>query len=57
MANIDRRSPERRARVIVRMSDAERDAIRDAAAAHGTTVTDLVRDRLGDLITTGKRTA
>lgn len=57
MADIDRRSQDRRAHIIVRMSDAEREAIRKAAAANGTTITDLVRDRLGDLITTGKRTA
>lgn len=57
MADIDRRSEDRRARVIVRMSDAERDAIRKAAAERGETINDLVRERLGDLITTGKRTA
>lgn len=57
MADIDRRSPDRRAHILVRMSDAERDAIRKAAAERGETITDLVRERLGDLITTGKRSA
>lgn len=57
MADNDRHSEDRRARLVVRMSDAEREAIRKAAAAKNTTVTDLVRGRLGDLITTGKRPA
>lgn len=50
MADISRRSPDRQAEVVVRMSSAEKDALRAAADENGTTVTELVRGRVADLI-------
>jgi hypothetical protein len=47
------RSLDRSAAVVVRMSRAERDALNAAAQAHGVTVTDLMRDRVADLLPAG----
>lgn len=53
MADMARRSADRQAQIVVRMSPAEREALRAAAERSGTTVTDLVRDRVSDLIGAG----
>jgi hypothetical protein len=50
MADLDRRSEDRRAQIVVRMSHAERETLHRVAEAEGTTITDLVRDRMADLI-------
>lgn len=50
MADLDRRSEDRRTQIVVRMSKAEREALHRVAESEGTTITDLVRDRVADLI-------
>jgi len=50
MSDMSRRSADRQAQIIVRMSPAEKDALHAAAEENGTTVTELVRERVADLI-------
>lgn len=50
MPDIDRRSLNRRAHIIVRMSHKDREAIRKAAARQGMSVTELVHERLADIL-------
>ena len=50
MADSARRSPARQAEVLVRMSPSEKAALQAAAEENGTTVTELVRERVADLI-------
>ena len=50
MSDMMRRSPARQAQIIVRMSPAEKAALQAAAEENGTTVTELVRERVADLI-------
>lgn len=57
MADLDRRSVHRRTQIVVRMSKAEREALHVAAKRQGTTINDLVRERMADLLPTQGRTA
>lgn len=50
MPDNERRSLDRREHIIVRMSKEERANIREAAAAMDTSMNDLVRNRIGDLL-------
>lgn len=54
MADLDRRSEDRRAQIVVRMSHAEREALHRVARREGTTINDLVRERVADLLPSGK---